>query len=255
MATLDGGRIGIAAQALGIAQAAFDVAREYAQGAAARSASAIAELPGDPVEARRHGDRDRRRAPARLPRRVAQGAGPAAHRGGREGEALRVRDGAPPDGRGDPDPRRLRLHEGVPGRALLPRREDHRDLRGHERDPAARDRALGARAQEARAGGRARRADGELETYLTLVLADQHPALAAAHDELYPERVPRADPALGHAPLPVRRPVAKSNCTARRSAPFFESHAPFDFELARLAQWEESGAVYAVPSPSSRCGT
>ena len=31
MATLDGGRIGIAAQALGIAQAAYDVAREYAQ--------------------------------------------------------------------------------------------------------------------------------------------------------------------------------------------------------------------------------
>ena len=31
MATLDGGRIGIAAQALGIAQAAFDVARAYAQ--------------------------------------------------------------------------------------------------------------------------------------------------------------------------------------------------------------------------------
>jgi alkylation response protein AidB-like acyl-CoA dehydrogenase len=31
MATLDGGRIGIAAQALGIAQAAYDVAREYAR--------------------------------------------------------------------------------------------------------------------------------------------------------------------------------------------------------------------------------
>ena len=31
MATLDGGRIGIAAQAVGIAQAAFDVARKYAQ--------------------------------------------------------------------------------------------------------------------------------------------------------------------------------------------------------------------------------
>jgi alkylation response protein AidB-like acyl-CoA dehydrogenase len=31
MTTLDGGRIGIAAQALGIAQAAYDVAREYAQ--------------------------------------------------------------------------------------------------------------------------------------------------------------------------------------------------------------------------------
>jgi alkylation response protein AidB-like acyl-CoA dehydrogenase len=31
MATLDGGRIGIAAQALGIAQAAYDAAREYAK--------------------------------------------------------------------------------------------------------------------------------------------------------------------------------------------------------------------------------
>ena len=31
MQTLDGGRIGIAAQALGIAQAAYDVAREYAK--------------------------------------------------------------------------------------------------------------------------------------------------------------------------------------------------------------------------------
>ncbi len=67
---------------------------------------------------------------------------------GREGEALRLRDGAPPDGRGDPDARRLRLHEGVPGRALLPRREDDRDLRGHERDPAARDRARAARRPE-----------------------------------------------------------------------------------------------------------
>ena len=31
MSTLDGGRIGIAAQAVGIAQAAYDVAREYAK--------------------------------------------------------------------------------------------------------------------------------------------------------------------------------------------------------------------------------
>ena len=107
--------------------------------------------PGDPVQARRHGDRDRRGAAARLPRGVAEGQGRPAHRGGREGEAVRVRDGAAPDRRGDPDPRRLRLHEGVPGRALLPRREDHRDLRGHERDPAARDRPLDPRAPPARA--------------------------------------------------------------------------------------------------------
>ena len=41
---------------------------------------------------------------------------------------------------GAPDPRRLRLHEGVRRRAPLPRRAHHRDLRGHERDPAHRDR-------------------------------------------------------------------------------------------------------------------
>jgi len=34
----------------------------------------------------------------------------------------------------------VRLHEGVPRRALLPRCEGHRDLRGNERDPAHRDR-------------------------------------------------------------------------------------------------------------------
>ena len=145
MATLDGGRIGIAAQALGIAQAAYDVARAYAL-EREQFGRRIGGLPGDPVEARGHGDGDRRRAPAHVPRRLAEAGGTAAHRRGREGEALRVGDGAPADGRGDPDPRRLRLHEGVPGRALLPRREDHGDLRGDERDPAARHRALDPRA-------------------------------------------------------------------------------------------------------------
>ncbi len=139
MATLDGGRIGIAAQAVGIAQAAFDVALRYAQERRAFG-QRIARLPGDPAQAREHVDGDRRGPAARLPRRVAEGPGPAAHRGGREGEAVRVRDGAPPDRRGDPGARRLRLHEGVPGRALLPRRESDGDLRRHERDPAPRDR-------------------------------------------------------------------------------------------------------------------
>src|SRR5207237_2280410 len=37
------------------------------------------------------------------------------------------------------------LHEGGPGRALLPRREGDGDLRGDERDPAARHRARAAR--------------------------------------------------------------------------------------------------------------
>ena len=39
-----------------------------------------------------------------------------------------------------PDPRRLRLRHRLPGRALLARRETHRDRRRHEPDPAPRDR-------------------------------------------------------------------------------------------------------------------
>src|SRR6478735_3916132 len=135
MATLDGGRIGIAAQALGIAQAAYDVARSYA------------------LERQQFGRRigDFQAIQWKLAD-MATELDPARRRG-REGEAVRIRDGAASDGRGDPGSRRLRLHEGVPGRALLPRREDHGDLRGHERDPAARDRPLDPPAP--RAGARA----------------------------------------------------------------------------------------------------
>ena len=144
MATLDGGRIGIAAQAVGIAQAGFDVAREYAKERHGLRTQDRANSRRS-SEARDMSTRDRRRTAAHLPGRLAEGSGRAAHRGRGEGEALRLRDGTSPDRRGDPDPRRLRLHEGVSGRALLPRREDHRDLRGHERDPAARDRARAPR--------------------------------------------------------------------------------------------------------------
>ena len=55
MATLDGGRIGIAAQAVGIAQAALDTARAYAL-EREQFGKRIARLPGDPVHARGHGD-------------------------------------------------------------------------------------------------------------------------------------------------------------------------------------------------------
>src|SRR5256886_4277675 len=49
-------------------------------------------------------------------------------RAGVDGEALRERDGREGDQRGHPDPRRRRLHERVPPRALLARRarsEEH----------------------------------------------------------------------------------------------------------------------------------
>ena len=41
---------------------------------------------------------------------------------------------------GGPDPRRLRLHRGVPGLPLLPRRQDPHDRRGHRRGAADGDR-------------------------------------------------------------------------------------------------------------------
>ena len=63
-------------------------------------------LPGDPVQARRHGDRDRGRPRARLQGRVAQGGRAAALARGRAGEAVRVGGRAAPDGRGDPGARR-----------------------------------------------------------------------------------------------------------------------------------------------------
>ena len=156
MATLDGGRIGIAAQALGIAQAAFDVARGYALereqfGRRIGDFQAIQWKLADMAT-----EIDAARLLTYRAAWLKQEGAPACHRG-RQGEALRLRDGATADGGGDPDPRRLRLHEGVSRRALLPRRQDHGDLRGHERDPAARHRALDPRATGAR---RARRTRG-----------------------------------------------------------------------------------------------
>jgi hypothetical protein len=91
-------------------------------------------------------------------------------------------------------------------------------------------------------------AERELETYLGLLLADQNPALAAAHDELYPERVPEGIPLSLTLLYPFAAPAELDrHREALRS--FFASQPPFAFELAGLAQWEESGAVYAVPEP------
>jgi hypothetical protein len=90
--------------------------------------------------------------------------------------------------------------------------------------------------------------DGRLETYLTLVLAEQNPELAAAHDETYPERIEEGIP----LSVTLLYPFAHTDeVDAHRETlrSFFAGHPPFELELARLAQWEESGAVYAVPEP------
>ena len=106
MTTLDGGRIGIAAQAVGIAQAAFEAARDYAL-ERRQFGKPIAELPGDPAQARRHVDGDRRGAAARATGGVAEAAGAAARarrarrrscsprrwRGARPAEAIQILGG------------------------------------------------------------------------------------------------------------------------------------------------------------------
>ena len=53
---------------IGMAQGAYDAALEVLQAAQAVRPADL-RVPGDPVQAGRHGDRDRRRAPANLPRR------------------------------------------------------------------------------------------------------------------------------------------------------------------------------------------
>jgi butyryl-CoA dehydrogenase len=72
MSTLDGGRIGIASQALGIARAR---STERARTRSARRSGSRSRLPGHPVHARRHGDRDRCGAAPRLARGVDEGQG------------------------------------------------------------------------------------------------------------------------------------------------------------------------------------
>ena len=130
LSTLDGGRIGIAAQAVGIAQAALDVASAYAKernafgGPIGRFGQVQQKLADMQTESR-GGSRPH------VACGTAQAGRSAAHGRGRAGQAVRLHRRAASDGRGDPGARRLRLHEGLSRRALLPRREGDRDLRGH----------------------------------------------------------------------------------------------------------------------------
>ena len=71
---LDGGRIGVAAMGVGLAQGALDQALAYAS-ERQRVRPADLEVPGDPGQARRHVVRDRGGAPARLPRGAREGPG------------------------------------------------------------------------------------------------------------------------------------------------------------------------------------
>ena len=94
MATLDGGRIGIAAQAVGIAAGAYET-RGGLRAGAQELRRADRPAPDGPVDARRHGDaRSRRRGCSPARGRGSRTRAAPTSREARHGQALRVRDGA-----------------------------------------------------------------------------------------------------------------------------------------------------------------
>ena len=140
MQTFESSRPTVGAQALGIARAAYEYALEYAkereqfgrkiienQAIAFTLARMKMEIDAARLLVWRASWMGRNQRALRERRGLDEQA--EGRRGRRVGHRAR-----------DPDPRRQRLHARVPGRALAPRRQDLRHLRGHRRDPAARDR-------------------------------------------------------------------------------------------------------------------
>ena len=145
LSSLETGRINIAARSVGIAQRAYDESLSYA-----RERQAFGQAIGDfqAVQLRLSAIAVRLQA-ARLmtywaASRMDDGRADG-HRVG-HGEDLRVGGGAGVRHRRDAHPRRLRLLDGVRGRAALPRRPADVDRRGHERH-------AGHRRREVPAGG------------------------------------------------------------------------------------------------------
>jgi len=133
MATLDHSRLGVAAQALGIAQGATDYAAAYAK-ERRQFGKPIAAFQGIQFKL---ADMETQCAAAR---ELLYKACAKVDR--REREALLLRCGDEGHGGGRSGARRLRLCQGVSRRAVSARCQDHADLRGHQRDPAPGDRAL-----------------------------------------------------------------------------------------------------------------
>jgi 2'-5' RNA ligase superfamily len=91
-------------------------------------------------------------------------------------------------------------------------------------------------------------AQGRMETFLTLILRDSDPALAEAHDELYPERIPEQIPLSLTLLYPWIPRDALTEADIEGLREFFADRAPPRFDLARLAEFPEA-VVYAVPEP------
>jgi hypothetical protein len=92
------------------------------------------------------------------------------------------------------------------------------------------------------------RTERPLETFITLILEHVDPALAEAHRELYPERVPEKIPlslTLLYPWIPAES-VTKAQVDELRT--FFATRPALEFELTRVAEFPGT-VVYAVPEP------
>src|SRR5437870_1040148 len=97
------------------------------------------------MEARGHGDGDRRGPAADLPRRASGRSWAAAHVRIERREALRVGGGPSSRRRRGSDSRRLRIHQGLRGGEVVQGPTRHGNLRRDLRGPAARHRAFDSR--------------------------------------------------------------------------------------------------------------
>ena len=133
MEGFENGRLQTAARAIGVMQAAYDAAVDYARNrnvfgsniidyqlTRAKLGRMVGAHPGGP--------------PGRLPRGHADGQGSGGD-GGEHGQGLRVQGRRVGDPRGDADPRRDGLRRGVRRQPAVPRRPSALDLRGRRRDP------------------------------------------------------------------------------------------------------------------------
>jgi len=91
-------------------------------------------------------------------------------------------------------------------------------------------------------------AERPLETFITLILEDADPALAQAHRELYPERIPEQIPLSLTLLYPWIPAESVTEADLARLRAFFAGRPALEFELTRLAAFPGK-VVYAVPEP------
>ena len=127
LSNLEGGRVGIASQAVGMARAAFEAARDYAR-ERVTFGQPIVEHQAVAFRLASHGDRDRGGAATGPSRRAIARGRTALPHGSLDGQAVRLGNGGTRLLPGDPDFRRRRLHQGLSRGAHLPRRARLPDL-------------------------------------------------------------------------------------------------------------------------------